>query len=293
MIVRLAFLLLSRRWGLILIGAAMLIGGVAWGAIGSHQVTYADSKDGANYIIEKGATSGNVFIHQDGSTDYFVAFHSDFTVAESDIQDSQSLQFIARTDTSSLNPSLKADNGTTIDDAHKIEQLSFYDKDGKLMQTYTTDEYKANPKGFYQNEWTSAAWLAIVGGLVLALALIFPLLVKRPQQPSVIGAGVPGMPGIPPAGQPYEGQRPYGQPYEGQQPYGQPQQPYQQQPYQGQQPYGQPQQPYQQQPYQGQQPYGQPQQPYQQQPYQGQPQQPYQGPQQYPPQQPPQPPYYQ
>lgn len=237
----------------------MLVGGVAWGATGSHQVTYSNSQSGVTYEINVGATSKNVFINPKGSKDFYVAFKSDFTIADSDIDNSQSLSFVARTDTSDLDPPLDVD-GTTIERAHKIEKISFYDENDKLMQTYTTDEYKANPNGFYQNEWSKAGLLAGAGAIVLLLALIFPLFVKKPQQPSVIGAGVPGMPGIPPVGQPYPPQ----------------QQPYGQQPYQQQQPYGQPQPPY----GQPQPPYGQPQQPYGQS---------YQGPQQYPPQQPPYP----
>lgn len=245
--VRLTILLLSRRWGLIVVGALLVIGGLVWG-LSSHTVSYQSYPKSSNYHIGTGTSSGNVYINANGSDEFFAAFNGDFSpaISSSDVDKTDSVSFIARTDTSTLDPALNA-NGTTINDAHKIEKLVLYDQNGGVINTYTSSEYNANPNGLSENNWLLASLLLVVGLILGGGAFAYPMLAKKPQTNA----------GFNPA-QPY--QQPYGQP---QQPYAQP---YQQQPYA--QPYGQPnpQQP-------PQQPYGQPN-PYGQS---------YQSPQQYPP----------
>jgi len=192
--VRLFNLLLRQRWGLLLIGIVMLGGGLIWGAT-SHGVTYANSQSVA-YRIAMGSQSGNVYIHADGSSDYFSAFKGDFSpeITQSDIDNSNTLSFVARTDTSTLNPPLNASDGSTVNDAHKIEKLVFYDKNGNIQKTFTTAEYDANPNGFFDNEWLKAIWLVIVvlffwrrrtllGGMLCATvtAILFTHFVPLPQ----------------------------------------------------------------------------------------------------------------
>lgn len=245
---RLVIFLLTKRWGLLIVGAALIIGGVIWGAT-SHQVTYQTSKQGVTYHIAMGETSGNVYINPDGSSDYFVAFKSDFTpsITQSDIDNSNTIDFVARTDTSSLDPALQT-NGTTINDAHKIEKLIFYDKNGSVQQTFTTAEYQANPNGFNDNEWLKAIWLLIVGAIIVGAALIVPMVTKKPQPATGFNIGADNFQ------QPYQQATPYGQPYSQQppNPYAQPYQgpgQYQQPAYPPQPPtYGQPGNPYQQPP---------------------------------------------
>ncbi len=50
---RLIILLLTRRWGLLIVGAILIIGGAVWGMT-SHQVTYQTSKQGVTYHIAIG-----------------------------------------------------------------------------------------------------------------------------------------------------------------------------------------------------------------------------------------------
>jgi hypothetical protein len=257
------FRLLTRRWGLLIIAAALIVGGLIWGST-SKQISYENSQTNTNYHIGTGDQTNNIYINADGSSTYFVALSSDFNppISQDDIQNSAGISFVARTDTVSID--LQADDGTTVDEANPIEKLVFYDSQGNTMATYTTSEYRTNPKGFYDNEWLKAIWLIIVGALLGLGVLIAPLFIKKPQASAGFAAN----------GQAYPSQLdPYGQQ---QQPpfnsYGgqtqQPVDPYgQQQPQQPFNPYGgQPQQPQ------------QPVDPYGQQPYQ----QPYQGPQQYP-----------
>jgi hypothetical protein len=103
------------------------------------------SQQGVTYHIAMGKATGNVYINADGSSDYFVAFSGDFQppITQSDIDNSATLDFIARMDTSSLNPALNA-NGTTIHAAHKIEKLVFYDTNGNTQTTFITAEYTAS-----------------------------------------------------------------------------------------------------------------------------------------------------
>jgi hypothetical protein len=216
--VRLAILLLSRRWGLIIVGAALIVGGLIWGMT-SHQVSYAQINGNSSYDFSTGETSGNTYIVQHGSDDYYVAFASDFSVPDSDVSNSASFTMIARTDTSSLDPALNAPDGKTINDAHKIEKLTFFKQDGSTLATFTTAEYNANPNGFSDNEWGKSIWLIIVGLLIGVAALLVPMFMKKPQTSASFNIG--------------GAQQPYQQPA----PYGQPQQPYQQPPAN---PYGQP-----------------------------------------------------
>lgn len=220
--VRLAILLLTRRWGLIIVGAILVIGGLVWG-ITSHQVAYQNSQQGANYHLATGTQSGNLYINADGSSDYFAAFKGDFNppIAQSDIDNSASINFVARTDTSTLDPALNTDTGT-VNDAHKIEKIVFFDKSGNVMATYTTAEYNANPNGFYDNEWLKSIWLVLVGLLMGGAALLYPMLAKKPQPNASFNIGAAG---AQPYAQPYQGPQSYQQPgqYPQQQPaYGQP-----------------------------------------------------------------------
>ncbi len=244
---RLLLFLVTKRPGLIILGIGLIIAGVVWGVAGSHQVAYQNSSSTGNYHIGTGDQTNNVYINADGSSDYFVAFSADFhpAISQSDIDNSQEISFVAHTDTSSLDPALQLSSGGTISEAHKVVKLVFYDKTGATMATYTTDEYKANPNGFYDNEWLKSIWL-VIGGAILLLIVIVASARRKPA-PAGFASG-----NIPPYGTPPP-------PYDpSQQPYGQPQQPYGQPPYDpSQQPYGTPQPPYGQPPYDpSQQPYG-------------------------------------
>ena len=219
--VRVIFRLVGRRWSLLLLSVILLIGGLV-GGFTSHQVSYIQSSSGVTYRINQGDQSHNVYIHSEGSDDYYVAFSSDFTVVQSDLTGTGSISFVARSDTSQLDPPLNAPDGSTIHDAHKIEKLTFADNNGQVTGTYTTDEYKANPNGFYENTWPTSI-LVIIAGLFFGGLGLYLFLRKKPQTSPAFNMGAGGA-------QPY--QQPYAQP---QYPYQPPQQPYiqPQQPYQG------------------------------------------------------------
>jgi hypothetical protein len=246
---RLLIGVLGRRKALIACGVLLIIAGLIWGAAGSHQVTYVNSQQNVSYHIGTGTESGNVYINADGSSDYFVALSGDFNppITQSDIDKSTDISFIARTDTTSV--SLDA-NGTTVDEAHPIEKLVFYDNNGNVLGTHTTAEYTANPNGFYDNQWLKAIWLILIGLILGIAALVVPLLRKQSQISASPAATVGAQPFSP--YQPYQQPDQYGQAYQGPQQYPQATQ------YPPQQPgYGQPgSNPYQQPPQQPE--YGQP-----------------------------------
>lgn len=237
---------------IIVVGVILVIAALIWGITGSHHVDYQNSQDNVTYHIGEGTSSNNVYIHADGSLEYFVALSGDFTpsISQSDIDNSTSISFIARTDTTDIN--LDA-NGTTIKQAHKIEKLVFYDKNDKVMATYTTNEYKANPNGVAANTWPQAIGLGLLGLLLLLGGIVN--IARQPKTSfSIGGPAQPYQPGVPPnaptyppnaynagagappyqpgapAYPPNQPANPYGQPYQGAEQYPQPNNPYQQPP---------------------------------------------------------------
>lgn len=177
----------SLHWLWYLPALALCIIGLATG-LSSHQIVqknstsnvassdiYLQSSANVNYIIAVGEVSGNVYIHPDGSNEYFVAFQRDFTVSQQDIDDSLSLEFVALRDTDLLDPALKASNGETIARAHKIEQLVFYDGNDQKMGTYTTKEYAQYLAG--QNSSVTATTPSFVNQWPLGLGLIVASLI--------------------------------------------------------------------------------------------------------------------
>ena len=162
-------LLLRHRWGMFILSALLVVVGLVVG-VSSSQVSYIQSQVGTTYHLTTGQQSGNLYINASGSDDFYVAFSSDFTVPQSISNTSGiSLHFIARSDTSSLDPAYDAPDGTTINDAHKIEKLTFMDSHGNVVGNYTTAEYTANPNGVYVNNWPLG--LGIIGFGVLAAIL--------------------------------------------------------------------------------------------------------------------------
>src|SRR5260370_4838124 len=170
--IRLAILLLSKRWGIMVIGAILVISGLIWG-LESQQVSYQSYQQGSNYEIAMGTQSGNVFINAKGSPDYFVALKGDFTppITDNTITHGAAVSFVARTDYSALDTKLTTDTGT-VSEAHKIEKVVFYDQNGNVVASYTTAEYNANPNGFTQNNWLYSIWLILAGVVVFGLAFV-------------------------------------------------------------------------------------------------------------------------
>jgi hypothetical protein len=217
------YTLTRRPWGWLIIGIALVIGGLIWG-LTSHGVSYQNSSQSGTFSWAIGESTGNVYIHPDGSANYFVAFSGSFnqSITEDDMNNSAELSYVAQTTTSTLDPAFD-DHGTTVNDAYKIEKLVLYDKDGNVQETFTTSEYRANPTGFYDNEWLKAIWLVLAGLVVTILSIIFMArgrgaVAKNSFSINAAGA-MPYQPGM-------QAPNPYGQPQAPATPYGVPPAPY-------------------------------------------------------------------
>ncbi|MGH2511016.1 MAG: hypothetical protein ACRDHZ_26945, partial [Ktedonobacteraceae bacterium] len=110
---RLLLLLVASSVGWLVIGIGLLIGGSIWG-FNSRQASYQTYPLSSDYQIGTGKESGNVYLNLNGSNDFFAAFFFDFTptINPDDINKTAAVSFIARTDTSPLNPALDANNTT-------------------------------------------------------------------------------------------------------------------------------------------------------------------------------------
>lgn len=170
---RFLLMLVTTSAGLIVIGIGLVVGGLIWG-LNSRQAVYQTYSITSNYQMSQGTVSDNVYIKMDGSNDYFAAFMFDFTpsINPDDLDKTAEISFIARADTSTLNPPLSTD-GTTITAAHKIEQLVLYDQNGNIIRSYTSAEYLANPNGYNVNYWPYASMLICAGVLCAGSALFF------------------------------------------------------------------------------------------------------------------------
>lgn len=187
---------MNRRSGgltSLVIGALLLLGGLIWGLAGSHQISYQNSQQGTTYLAGVGENSGNIYIHAQGSSEYYVALSDDFSsVPESSLDKADNFSFVARTDTTDI--SLKVE-GTTIDKAHKIEQLTLLNSSGSAFATYASSEYKSNPNGVYSSVWGEAIWLVVLG----ALFVLGGLFDMRRRSKLNTGFSIGNAPGTPPA----------------------------------------------------------------------------------------------
>lgn len=156
------------------------------------------SQTEVTYHIAIGLTTGNIYVNADGSSDYFVAFSGDFQppITQSDIDNSTTLDFVARTDTSPLDPSLNA-NGTTIHEAHKIEKLVFYDANGTIQETFVTAEYtsyldnqnhETSTTSSSPNQWPLGLALILIG-LLWSAGTTVVLLQRRAQRRALPAQG--------------------------------------------------------------------------------------------------------
>jgi hypothetical protein len=185
-------------WLWFLPAIALLIAGLAVGFT-SHQITqrvlvpvspppdpYEASSQNGTFNWSIGETTGNVYIQPNGSTDYFVALTGDFSpaITQSDMDNSAGLSYIARTDTTTLDPGFAPSSGVTVTQAHKIVKLVLYDKNSNVQETFTDQEYTSylaakNQRIYttttsFVNEWPLGIALILAGVIwsaVIALAL--------------------------------------------------------------------------------------------------------------------------
>ncbi len=203
--VRLAILLLTRRWGLLIIGAALLIGGLIYGA-SSHQVAYQNVGQGTVAHFLAGDSTG--YLKMDGSETLYVINENDFTPTINGTDafaNGDTISFVYRTD-GTTNIDETSTIGTHLSGpAYTIVELTVYANGSQKV--YNTSDYSQHPSGFYQNNWLGGGAIAFIGFIIFDLAFVLPLILKKKKvQPaySPVAMGVPGQ------GQP----NPYQQPYQ-------------------------------------------------------------------------------
>lgn len=174
--IRLLLFLLTRRWGIIVLGSLLALGGLAYGA-SSHQVAYQT-------LHQRGTFR---FFAVEGGTDYILLNATYYVINENDVSptfDSSAFSrnnnltlgsLTYRTDSSSID--VKLTNGTELQGtAYTVEQFVVTDTSGSNQQTYTTAEFSQNPNGFYENDWAAGIGLLVVGLSIACLAFFIPRL---------------------------------------------------------------------------------------------------------------------
>ena len=235
-LLRLALLLLTRRWGWMALGAVLIIIGIVLG-ITSHQVSYQTINHGSftPYVV----SDGNDYLQTSGST-YYVITESELSPTFNGLsifKTSQTFSMIARTD--SQNVDVQLSDGTHLQGTgYKVEKIDVLDSNGAPTQSFVDSEYTKNPNGFYENDWPGGIALIVLGLIADGLGFFAPQLLRgklqrfqRAPKSAPAAAGAPGQAGTLPPPNPY--QQPYSNPsqYPG---YGQGQQGQQgQQGYQG------------------------------------------------------------
>jgi hypothetical protein len=162
-------LLVARRWWFAVVTLLYIIGGLVWGFM-SHQVAFTPGPMAGTYDIYASHTTGNVYVHVDGSSAYYIARAGDFNppIDLNTIPNHEHADMVVSPQTTNVNANLA---GVHISKEYLIEKLAFYDHSGNLLLSYTTADYQANPKGFYDNQWEQGAPFTAVGVLVLLLFL--------------------------------------------------------------------------------------------------------------------------
>jgi len=215
--VGLIIMLLRRRWGIVIIGAILVVAGLVWG-LASQQIAFTSFVKGGiqdQYNVYSG-NLGNTYITIKGSSNTYIAQVGDIQPAidQTALNNAASLSFVASSQTADVQATLE---GNTVTSEYIIEKITFYDNNGTAVSTSTTADYNAHPNGFTQDNWSKSIWLILVGILMAGAALIYPLISKKPQPSASFNIGVGGVQ------QPYaQPQQPYAQPYQPQQPYAQP-----------------------------------------------------------------------
>jgi hypothetical protein len=209
-VIRLLLFLLTRRWGLMVLGLLLAFGGLVFGA-NSHQIAYQTLHQGGRFR----------FIAVEGGTDYILLNATYYVINENNVSpafdgpafgrnNNLTLSSITyRTDSSSID--VKLTDGTELQGtAYTAEQFVVIDTSGSNHQTYTTAEFTQNPNGFYENDWLGGMGL-LVGGLTIAgLAYFIPRLRGKNKTQRGWSTAPAGLPmGIQPQVHPYQ------QPYQG------------------------------------------------------------------------------
>jgi hypothetical protein len=177
-LIRLLILRLARRWGLLIVGILLAIGGLTLG-FSSHQITYHNGAKGSIAHYLSGDTPDLGYLQMDGSPALYYVNEKDFNpviTSANSFGRGNIISFVYTPDeTKEIDE--KAANSTThlVGTGYKVVQIMLFDDTGKLQQVFTSSEYSQSPRGHYENNWTASAVLLVLGFLVTGLALFLRL----------------------------------------------------------------------------------------------------------------------
>lgn len=198
-LIRFVLVLVATSGGWIILGTALLLGGLAWG-FNSHQVTYVVGGQGV-YQVYASADGAFLCFQQVGTSNYYVMFITQYTpfvdpaTIQSKIQAQNALYFLASTESTRLDSQVRGTN-TVISYAHTIEQITFYRTSVGPAVTYTKAEYSGSPNGYVVNNWPFAGPMAGVGAIGICVALFF-LLHRRRRKKLAIAANLAELESLP------------------------------------------------------------------------------------------------
>ncbi|HEX9132367.1 MAG TPA: hypothetical protein VF844_08740 [Ktedonobacteraceae bacterium] len=161
----------ARRWGLILVGIILAIGGLTYGVIPqktSYQsitkafIAHYLSGRGTGYMqLEKSST---LYIVNEG--EFLPDFSADY------LNHGQVLiSFLYRTDETT---DIDASSDTHVHlkgTAYQVERIILYHQFGQPPEVFSTHQYFQNPDGYYQHHWMAGILLSLLGLIFTGLGL--------------------------------------------------------------------------------------------------------------------------
>jgi hypothetical protein len=161
----------ARRWGLILIGILLVIGGLVYGAI-PHQTPYQSIPKSfiAHYLSGRGTgymqleNSPTLYTVNEG--EFLPAFSADYLNHGQIV-----ISFLYRTDETTSIDASSDNNVHLVGPAYTVEQIKLYQQLGQPPEVFSTHDYFQNPGGYYQHYWTTGMELLFLGLIFTGLGV--------------------------------------------------------------------------------------------------------------------------
>ncbi|MBX5448755.1 MAG: hypothetical protein IRZ24_01695 [Thermogemmatispora sp.] len=187
-LLRLLWFLLSTRVGNLLAAAGLLVGGLLWG-LTSHQVHY-QAVPPISWFRVYSSDDGYDYVQINHGQQFYVIKDADFSPYPGGVfldTRPRLLSLIYESDAQQpVELNLKEGERLT-GSGYRVVAFSLVTGSGQPY-TFTTADYRASPRGFYDDHWPLATWLLLAGVGFLGWALLGPLvldlwLLRRGQRP--------------------------------------------------------------------------------------------------------------
>jgi hypothetical protein len=169
----------TKPWGWLILSVLLAIGGFIYGST-SHQVSY-QYIDHAS-LIPHFVQDGSDYFQVKNSSIYYIFDENDFLPAfkRDSFFSSSGFTFIARKD--SENVDVKFSDGTRLTGSgYRVEEITFFSRDGRVQQTFSTDAYSQHPQGFYDDRWIVGRVVISISIILFVAVLAFTVIVSRKQ----------------------------------------------------------------------------------------------------------------